>query len=92
MFALTPAKILIIAAIILIFIGYRKLPEVGKGLGQALRNFRKSVGEPDEIDITPEEKKAGEPGDAAIPPLKSAPTQTRRSYRVMNRAAASKKR
>ncbi|SBW00699.1 Sec-independent protein translocase protein TatA [uncultured delta proteobacterium] len=52
-------QILIIFAVFVIFFGYRKLPELGKGLGKALREFRKSVGGEDEIDITPkaEEKK-----------------------------------
>lgn len=49
-------QILIILAIFVVLFGYKKLPELGKGLGQALRNFKKSVEEPDEIDITPEKK------------------------------------
>ena len=40
--------------------------EVGKGIGQAIRNFKKATSEPDEIDVTPkkgvnkEEPKGGE--------------------------------
>lgn len=48
-------QILVILAVFVVFFGYKKLPELGKGLGQALRNFKKSVNEDDEIDITPKQ-------------------------------------
>lgn len=49
-------QILIVLAIFVLLFGYKRLPELGKGLGQALRNFKKSIEEPDEIDITPDKK------------------------------------
>lgn len=45
-------QILIIFGLFVLLFGYKKLPELGKGLGQALRNFKRSVEEPDEIDIS----------------------------------------
>ncbi len=54
-------QILIILAIFVALFGYKKLPGLGKNLGKALRDFRRSVNEPDEIDITPE--KAERPGN-----------------------------
>ena len=67
-------QILIVLAIFVVLFGYKKLPDLGKGLGQALRNFKKSVEEPDEIDITPD-KKAGpdEKTGSAKPEAKAAP-------------------
>ncbi len=56
MFGLGIWELLIILALVLILFG-RKLPELGEGLGKGIRNFRKSVKEPDEIDITPKEEK-----------------------------------
>lgn len=52
-------QILVIFAVFVVFFGYKKLPELGKGLGKALREFKRSVSGDDEIDITPkpEEKK-----------------------------------
>ena len=47
------AEFLIILVIVLLLFG-RRLPEVGEGLGKAIRGFRKSMGEQDEIDVTPE--------------------------------------
>ena len=58
-------QILIILAIFVLLFGYKKLPELGKGLGQALRNFKKSVEEPDEIDVTPDKKTASPGPDAS---------------------------
>ncbi len=48
-------EFLIILFIVLVLFG-RNLPDVGAGLGKAVRNFRKAVRQPDEIDITPKEK------------------------------------
>ncbi len=55
MFGLGMGEILIILIIVLIF-GANKLPEIGGGLGKAIRDFRKEVKKPDEIDVTPETK------------------------------------
>lgn len=59
MFSVGPYQILLILLIVLVIFGAKKLPEIGGGLGKAIRNFRKASVEPDEIDITPEEKKTG---------------------------------
>lgn len=40
-------EILIIVFIILLLFGGKKLPELAKGLGKGLREFKKSVKEPD---------------------------------------------
>ena len=36
-------ELLIIALIILFIFGARKLPEMGKGLGEGIKNFKKSM-------------------------------------------------
>jgi len=66
MFGIGMPELLIILVIVLIIFGANKLPEIGGGLGKAIKNFRKATNEPEEIDITPkndkdaEEKSAGE--------------------------------
>lgn len=55
MFGLGIWELLIILLIILLLFG-RRLPEVGEGLGRGIRNFRKSLREPNEIDVTPKER------------------------------------
>jgi sec-independent protein translocase protein TatA len=49
-------ELLIILVIVLLLFG-RKLPDVGEGLGKAIRGFRRSMKEPDEIDVTPERRR-----------------------------------
>ena len=48
-------ELLIILVIILIIFGAGKLPEIGKGLGKGIRNFRKATSGMDEIDVSSKE-------------------------------------
>jgi len=57
MFGMGLWELVVILFIVMILFG-RRLPELGEGLGRGIRNFRKQVKAPDEIDITP--KKDGE--------------------------------
>ncbi|MBI2209825.1 MAG: twin-arginine translocase TatA/TatE family subunit [Deltaproteobacteria bacterium] len=54
MFGLGIWELVLILLIVLVLFG-RKLPDLGEGLGRGIRNFRKSMREPDEIDVTPKE-------------------------------------
>ncbi|SPD75056.1 Sec-independent protein translocase protein TatA [uncultured Desulfobacterium sp.] len=40
MFGLSPSELAVIAIIVLLIFGARRLPEIGKGLGGAIREFR----------------------------------------------------
>ncbi len=42
LFSLGPAEILLIVAIVLLLFGGRKIPELMKGLGQGMREFKKA--------------------------------------------------
>ena len=53
MFGIGTQELLIILVVALVIFGANKLPEVGSGLGRAIRNFKRAASEPDEIDITP---------------------------------------
>ncbi len=46
-------ELLVILFIVLIIFGAGRLPEIGRGLGEGIRNFKKSLKEPDAIDVTP---------------------------------------
>lgn len=52
-----PYQLLIILLIVLVIFGAKKLPEIGGGLGKAIRNFRRASTEPDQIDVTEQAKK-----------------------------------
>ena len=55
MFGLGLQELVIILVIALVIFGGRKLPELGSGLGQAIREFKRGTSEPEEIDVTPKD-------------------------------------
>ncbi|WP_297669552.1 twin-arginine translocase TatA/TatE family subunit [uncultured Desulfovibrio sp.] len=57
MFGVGVPELLVVLVVVLLVFGSRKLPEIGGGLGRAIRNFRRASSEPDEIDITPKDQK-----------------------------------
>ena len=48
-------ELLVVLVIVLVIFGAGKLPEIGKGLGKGIRNFRKATSGMDEIDVTSKE-------------------------------------
>lgn len=53
-------ELVIILIVVLIIFGPGKLPALGSGVGNALRNFRKAVNQPDAIDVTPDASHDGQ--------------------------------
>lgn len=70
MFGLGPLELAIIFGIVLVIFGARRLPEIGSGLGKAIKNFKSGVSN-DEIDVTPDSKKVGE-GESSSSPSSSS--------------------
>jgi sec-independent protein translocase protein TatA len=50
MFGLRPQEMIFIALIILFFFGAKKLPEMGKGIGEGIKNFKKSMSQDKDKD------------------------------------------
>ena len=57
MFGLGLPELGVILVIVLIIFGAGKLPEIGGAIGKGIKNFKKSVRESEEIDVTPDSKK-----------------------------------
>jgi len=71
-------ELMLILIIVLIIFGAGKLPQLGEGLGKAIKGFKKSVHEADAIDVTPgDQPPAAQPQVTAqqesVPPPQAAP-------------------
>ena len=54
-----PMHLLMIFGIALLVFGPRKLPEIGKGIGDGIRGFRQAMREPEETAEKPTAEKQG---------------------------------
>ncbi len=61
-------ELIIILVIVFFLFGGRKIPEISRGIGLSIRNFKKGLHEPEAIDVTP--KKEETPSGEEIPPKK----------------------
>jgi len=53
MFGIGTTELLVVLGIVIVIFGARRLPELGSGLGKAIKNFKAGVTGKDEIDVTP---------------------------------------
>lgn len=57
MFGLGLPELLIILAIVVLIFGASRLPQLGGGIGKAIRNFKDAIAGRDAIDVTPKKEK-----------------------------------
>jgi len=60
MFGLGIPELLVILFIVLIVFGANRLPEIGSGMGKAIRGFKDATSGKDAIDVTPKEDKGAD--------------------------------
>jgi sec-independent protein translocase protein TatA len=60
MFGLGTQELFIILVIVIVLFGATRLPQIGSGIGQAIKNFKKGIKEQDEIDVTPKKDETKE--------------------------------
>jgi sec-independent protein translocase protein TatA len=51
-------EIILICVVVVVIFGATKLPQLGDGLGRAIKNFKRAVNSGNEIDVSPAGKKA----------------------------------
>lgn len=55
MFGLGALEIVVILFVVVLVFGVGRLPELGTGLGEGIKNFKKSYRDSKAIDVTPDE-------------------------------------
>jgi sec-independent protein translocase protein TatA len=51
-------ELMLVLVIVVVVFGAQKLPQLGDGLGKAIKNFKRAVNSHDEIDVSPNAKKS----------------------------------
>jgi sec-independent protein translocase protein TatA len=55
-------ELLIVLLIVLVVFGAGRLPQIGEGLGKAIRNLKRSLKSEDEIEVTSKDKQVSSSG------------------------------
>jgi sec-independent protein translocase protein TatA len=65
-------ELVLILVIVVVVFGATKLPQLGDGLGKAIKNFKRAVNQQNEIDVSPgAPKKSDEIDEGSEPASKS---------------------
>ena len=56
MFGIGTTELVILLGIVVVIFGARRLPELGSGMGKAIKNFKAGMSGDDEIDVPPEKE------------------------------------
>ena len=56
-------EILLVVAVLVLLFGATRLPQIGKGLGEGIKNFREAATKRPEIDVTPERESKSDHSD-----------------------------
>ena len=60
MFGIGPWELAVVLLIVVIVFGVGRLPELGTGLGEGIRNFRKAYRDSKALDVSPDSKEVAE--------------------------------
>ena len=63
MFGIGLPELLIIFLVCLLLFGANRLPEIGAGMGKAIRGFKDSLSGKDAIDVTPKKSEKNDHSD-----------------------------
>ncbi len=57
-------ELLVILLIVLLVFGASRLPQIGEGLGKAIKGLKRGLAADDDIEITPQDKRVSEKSSA----------------------------
>ena len=83
-------ELILILAIVLIIFGAGKLPQLGEGIGKAIKGFKKSVHEADAIEAeaqAAQQNMAAAPQQAVPEPMLQAPASVEQSAAPVHSAS-----
>ena len=60
MFGIGTTELLVVFGIVVVLFGARRLPELGSGVGKAIKNFKEGLSGKDEIDVTPQKEEVSD--------------------------------
>lgn len=75
-------ELLIILLIVLLVFGASRLPQIGEGVGKAIKNFKRGLATDDDIEVTSKDKRVPEktpPGKSAKEEIAEAEVETKKS-------------
>jgi sec-independent protein translocase protein TatA len=84
MFGFSPIIIFVLLLIVVLIFGVGKLPELGSGIGKAIKNFKRSASGKDEIDVTPEPAKQQTKKISSVPKRSTKKTASKKNSAKRN--------
>ena len=69
-------ELLIVLAIVVLLFGAKKIPDLAKGMGKGIKDFKKAIKEDDEEDVNPPKKEIEKPAETASTETKTAETKS----------------
>lgn len=57
-------ELIVILIIVLLIFGASRLPQIGEGIGKAVRNLKRGLNTDEDIDVTPPERRVDEQSSA----------------------------
>ena len=59
-------ELVIVFLIVMLIFGAGRLPQIGEGLGKAIRNLKRGLNTDDDLDVTPADKQVPEKAESRV--------------------------